>query len=111
MVAVPILAPVTCGWMNGVVCPAGMVTVGEEMLTLDGSLLTSVIVTDDEGADDKLTFKGTDCPRPGLKVAGTFTLPAGRMVKVKVASAMFVPLAWITAVPGVPVVSGTFTVA
>ena len=110
MVAVPILTPVTCGWMNGVVCPAGMVTVNEEMLTLAGSLLTSVMVTGDEGADVKLTFRATDWPRTGLKLAGTLTLPAGRTVTLVVASAMFVPLAWITAEPGVRLVTGTFTV-
>ena len=111
MVAVPILTPVTCGWMNGVVCPAGMVTVDEEMLTLDGSLLTSVMVTVDEGADVKLTFRATDWPRTRLKLAGTLTLPAGRTVTPNVASAMFVPLAWITVVPGVPLVTATFALA
>lgn len=103
------MAPVTCGWMNGVVCPAGMVTVDAEMLTLAGSLLTSVTVTGDEGADDKLTAKATDWPRTGLKLAGTLTLPAGRTVTLVVAPEMFVPLAWITAEPGVPLVTGTFT--
>ena len=91
MVAVPILTPVTCGWMSGVVCPAGMVTV-DEMLTLAGSLLTSVMVTGDEGADDKLTFRAADWPRTRLKLAGTLT-PPGRTVTLVVASGMFVPLA------------------
>jgi hypothetical protein len=108
MVAVPILAPVTCGWMIGVVCPAGMVTVGAERLTLAGSLLTSAMVTDEEGADDKLTFRATAWPSVRLKLAGTLTLPAGSTVTLNVVSAMFAPLAWITAVPATPLVTATF---
>ena len=38
MVAEPMLTPVTCGCTGGVVCPAAMVTVVGEMLTLLGSL-------------------------------------------------------------------------
>ena len=110
MVAVPILTPVTCGWMTGVVCPAGMVT-NAGMLTLAGSLLTSVTVTGDEGADDKLTFRATDWPRTRLRLAGTLTLPPGRTVTLVVASGMLVPLAWITEEPGVPLVTGTFALA
>ena len=111
MVAVPIFTPVTCGWINGVVCPAGMVTVNEDMLTLAGSLLTSVTVTGDEGADDKLTFRATYWPRTRLRLAGTLTLPPGRTVTLVVASGMLVPLAWITEEPGVPLVTGTFALA
>jgi hypothetical protein len=44
------------------------------------------------------------------KVAGTLMLPADTTVTLVVASAMFVPLAWITAEPGDTLVTGTSTV-
>jgi hypothetical protein len=42
----------------GAVCPAGIVTVGAEILTLEESLLAREIVTDAAGADANVTFSG-----------------------------------------------------
>ena len=74
-----------------------------------GSLLTSVTVTGDCGAKDKLMPRFKDWPRAVFRVAGTSMMPADWTVTLRVASGMFAALAWITADPADPPVTGTFT--
>jgi hypothetical protein len=74
MVADPLLIPVTCGCVAGIVAPCTITTLDGVTVTFDGSLLTSVTVTPPAAAGaDKFTGNGIDWP--GAKV--TF---AGRLI-------------------------------
>src|SRR5438477_459569 len=65
MLAEPRLAPVTCGCVVGCVCPAAMLTVLGEMLTLPESLLERVTVTPPCGAAaDSVSANGADWVNP-----------------------------------------------
>lgn len=88
--------------------PAGMKTLGVTV-ALDGSLLTSVIVTPPAGAPTgKLTPKGTDCPAGAETLAGRLMAPNSTTVTLAVMSGKFgSELAWITAVPGATAVTGS----
>lgn len=102
-------APEIIGWEAGTVCPAGMVTVPGEILTLLESLLCSVMVTGEDGAADSATAIGAVWPNARVAVLGKVTDPAAATVTFRVVSGMPVAEAWITALPAVPPVTGTFT--
>lgn len=89
IVAVPRLIPVTCGWVVGWVCPAGIKTLVGDTLTLEGSLLESVNVTPPAGAgEDKVTGNGTDWPSPAFTFDGRLTVPKTSTVIFALAPAM-----------------------
>jgi hypothetical protein len=61
MFDVPYATPVTCGCVEGVVCPAEMDTDAGEIVTADGFELNSETVTPPAGAaTESVTGKATD---------------------------------------------------
>ena len=66
----PMLTPVTCGCVAGVVCPAAMVTVDGEIFTFEPSLLDSVTVTAEAAAFGKVTGNSAVWPRGTLRLDG-----------------------------------------
>src|ERR1039457_3587455 len=89
MVTAPILMPVAFGWVVGVVCPAAMLTVVGEKVSLERSLLVSVTVTPPAGAGvPNVTGKSTEVLRPTFKFDGTVIAPGGVTVTPAVALAI-----------------------
>ena len=112
MLAVPTLTPVMVGCVGGPICPAAIVTVAADMVTMEVFVLARDTVTPPAGAGaGKVTGNGADWPNPMVVLDGKPIAPTFTTFTVAVVSASAAVLAWITAVPGVPVVSGTFTVA
>src|SRR5262249_8136915 len=97
------LTPVTCGCEAGVVCPAAIVTVAGDTVTLEVSLLDKVTVTPPAGAgEDRLTANMVDCPSDATIPGARTTDPAACTVISAVALAMFgaAALAVMVALPG-----------
>jgi hypothetical protein len=110
MLAEPTLTPVTTGCEAGVVWPAAIVTV-DVTVTLLVSVLVSVTVTGLADATGRVTVNGADPPNPTLTGVGTPIGPPVTTVTFAVASGIkMVALAWITVVPSVNAVTGTFAV-
>jgi hypothetical protein len=111
-VAEPTFTPRTVGCVAGVVAPAAIVTVAGVTVTLLVSELLSVTVVPEAGAAwGKVIAKDVVAPRPTLTLAGRPIAPAVATVTFAVASGMKgVALAWITVVPSVSEVTGTFAV-
>jgi hypothetical protein len=112
MVTAPILMPVAFGWVVGVVCPAAMLTVVGEKVSLERSLLVSVTVTPPAGAGvPNVTGKSTEVLRPTFKFDGTVIAPGGVTVTPAVALAILgvVVLAVIVVDPCPMAVTGTLT--
>jgi len=111
MAAVPMLTPVTCGCTAGVVCPAVMVTLAGEIVTLDGVPLVSDTVMSVCAASGRVTANVADCPSPTEAPDGSTIAPALCTVTLAVASGMLgEELAWITELPKASAVTGTATV-
>ena len=89
MFTVPMLTPVTCGCVAGVVCPARMTTVLGEIVALEVSALTRVTVVLAGAATGKVTANAVDCPSPTDVLAGSPMAPATCTVTVAVASGIF----------------------
>src|SRR5690348_9127178 len=87
--AEPRFAPVMVGCAAGVDCPARIVTLAGEIVTLAVSLLESVTVTLTGAGWGKLTASEPVCPKPRLAVAGTLMAPALWTVTLVVALATF----------------------
>jgi len=111
MLADPKLTPVTCGWIAGVVCPAAIVTVVGETVTLAVSLLDRATVTPPDGAAaGNVTANAADWLGPTVTFDGRPMVPALTTVTLAVVSAMLGrELAWMVVVPGVTLVTGTVT--
>src|ERR1035441_2860771 len=112
MVTAPILMPVAFGWVVGVVCPAGMLAVVGEKVSLERSLLVSVTVTPPAGAGvPNVTGKSTEVLRPTFKFDGTVIGPGGVTVTPAVALAILgvVVLAVIVVDPCPMAFTGTLT--
>ena len=110
MVTAPILTPVAFGWVVGVVCPAAMLTVVGEKVSLERSLLASVTVTPPAGAGvPKVTGKSTEVLRPTFKFTGSVMSPGAVTVTPAVALAILgvLVLAVIVADPCPTAVTGT----
>ena len=110
MVALARFTPVIVGWLAGVVWPAEMVTEGEEIETVLGSLLARAMVTEDAGGEDRETAKGSTWPSPTLPAGGRFIPPALATVTLNVALAMpgATAAAVMVAEPCATAVTGTF---
>ena len=103
------MTPVTCGCVAGVVCPAAIVTVVGEIVTLAVSLLDKATVTPPAGAAaGNVTANAAVWLGPTVTFDGRPIVPALTTVTLAVVSAMFGrELAWIVVVPGVTLVTGT----
>ena len=89
MLADPKLTPVTCGCEAGVVCPAAMLTVAGDTVTLPVSLLDNDTVTPPAGAAvGRVTAKAADSVGPTVTPAGKPMVPALTTVMLAVVSAM-----------------------
>ena len=109
MLADPKLTPVTCGCVAGVVCPAGMVTLTGEIVTLLLSLLDSVTVTPPDGAAvPNVIGNATDWLGPTAMLEGSVIVPGATTVMLAVVSATLgKKLAWRVVVPGATPVTVT----
>jgi hypothetical protein len=107
----PMVMPVNCAGVAGVVAPAGMKTAGVTV-AFEGSLLTSVIVTPPAGAPKgKLRANGTDWPAGADTPGGRLMPPKSTTVTVAVISGKVgSALACITAGPGATPLTGRGTV-
>ena len=107
----PMFMPLTVGCVEGVVCPAAMVTLAGETATLEESALASETVTPPAGAaDDRVTARAADCPSPTVTPDCRVIDPKVTTVMVAVVSTMFGrAFAWMIAVPTTPLVTGTIT--
>ena len=111
MFADPKLTPLTVGCVAGVVAPAAMVTVGDEIVRIDVFVLLSETVVPPEGAGTgRVTGNGTDWFGPTVTFAGRMMVPRFATVTLTVVLPTPVPLAVIVAPPGVTPVTGTSTV-
>src|SRR5271166_2873678 len=112
MVANPKLMPVMVGCVVGAVAPAAMKMLAGVMVTLEVSLLPSIMVTPPATAGlAMVTGKVADCPRPTVAFAGMTIAPALPTVTLAVVSGIFgSALAWMVAVPTETPVTGTLTV-
>jgi hypothetical protein len=110
--AVPRLRPVTWGCVPGVVCPARMVTVPGETVTLEVSLLVSVIVTFEAACEGKVTARAADPPNPSVVLDGSVIAPALCTVTLAVAFGTFgtLVLAVMVVEPGATPVTATVVV-
>jgi hypothetical protein len=87
MVAEPMLMPLTCGCVAGVVAPAGIRMLGGTV-TLEASLLVNVTVIPPAGAGlDRVTANAADWPRPTVVFAGMLMVPAGETETLAIVSA------------------------
>jgi len=114
IVTLPRFTPVMVGWVAGAVWPAAIVTEPGEIVTLLGSLLTSVTVTAPVGTVPvSVTGNGTLCPNPRVEFEGTTTCPGFVTVTLAVALLTFASpeVAVTVAVPAVVpcIVTVTFT--
>src|SRR5215472_16258189 len=111
MFADPKLTPVTCGCVAGVVCPAAILTLAGDTVTLVVSLLLSVTVTPPAGAAvPRVIAKAADCPGATTTLEGKVMVPGAATVTLAVVSATLGrALAWMVVVPGATPVTGTLT--
>ena len=110
MFAAPTLTPVTVGCAGGPVCPAAIVTVAADMVTLELSLLPRDTVTPPAGAGEgNVTGNAIDWPNPTVVLDGKPIAPTFTTFTVAVVSASAGALAWITDVPTAMPVTGTVT--
>ena len=111
MLADPRLMPVIVGCWVGAVAPCAMETLDAEIVTFDGSVLASAMVTAAGAAADKVTGNAMVWLNPTLGLDGTLIGPKISTVTLAVTSAMFGRLlAWITAEPAATPVTGTLVV-
>src|ERR1035437_823332 len=100
MLAVPTLTPVIIGCVAGPVCPAGMVMLAADMVSLEVSVLARDTVTPPAGAGvGNVTGKNTCAPNPTVALEGKPIAPTFTTFTVAVVSASAAALAWITDVP------------
>jgi hypothetical protein len=95
-----------------VVCPAAIVTLAGEIVTLLGSLLESETVTLPAAACGSVTANGVLCPSPTVVFEGSPIAPAVTTVTFAVVLGIFgaAVLAVIVLEPRLTAVTGTFTV-
>src|ERR1039458_10127301 len=104
MLAVPTLTPVIIGCGGGAVCPAGIVMLAADMVSLEVSVLARDTVTPPAGAGvGNVTGKNTCAPNPTVTLDGK---PIAPTVTTFTSAAA---LAWITDVPMAMPVTGTVT--
>ena len=110
MLAVPTLTPVIIGCVAGAVCPAGIVMLAADMVSLEVSVLARDTVTPPAGAGaGNVTGKNTCAPNPTVTLDGKPIAPTFTTFTVAVVSASAAALAWITDVPMAMPVTGTVT--
>src|ERR1035441_1107943 len=110
MLAVPTLTPVIIGCVAGAVCPAGIVMLAADMVSLEVSVLARDTVTPPAGAGvGNVTGKNTCAPNPTVALDGKPIAPTFTTFTVAVVSASAAALAWITDVPTAMPVTGTVT--
>src|SRR5271165_2596002 len=109
MVAYPRLMPEICGVVEGVVAPAATKTLAGEIVSDEGTLLLSAIVTPPVGAGvDKLTGNTVVKFCPTTAKAGRTTAGGVTTVTLAVVSAIAgSELAWIAVVPSETPVTAT----
>ena len=111
MPADPILTPVMVGCWVGAVAPCAMETLDAEIVTFDGSVQASAMVTAEAAGADRVTGKPMVWHIPTLGFDGRLIGAKICTVTLAVASAMFGRLlAWITAEPAATPVTGTVVV-
>lgn len=114
MFADPRLTPVIVGCDDGVVCPAAMLTVGVEIVTLPVSVLASAMVTAVGAGAARLIANVADLPKPTVVLLGGRLIVAGlRTVTLMVAFAMpgATAVAVMVVAPCPTAVTSTLTVA
>src|SRR3954447_10746169 len=110
MSAPPRLSPVICGCVAGALAPAGITTL-PGIVTFDGSLLMSAMVTVEGAGVGNVTGKSTDSPSPKVTFGRRLMDCWGTMTTVELVSARCeAALALITADPAATPVTGTSTV-
>ena len=87
IVADPKSTPVTCGGVVGLACPAAIVTLEGDIVTLEVSLLASVTVTPPLGASvPNVTEKAADWPGATVMLGGSRIVPGLTTVTFAVTS-------------------------
>ena len=90
MLADPKLTPLTCGCVDGVVCPAAMLTLVGDTVTFVVSLLLRVTVTPPAGAAvPSVTANCADWLGPTVMPEGSVIVPGAATVTLAVVSATF----------------------